>query len=684
MAEATSNPFRVQIVAPSAPRPIPGSLVTIHDGMSGLSWTQWDLATQIPWKNVGGDWLDRNQAAQGPTPFATAPVSFTSNPGANPITFSGDGLIQLVNRWRSRNTGAAFNAIGRIGSISFNHRESATPPTLRVMASGQSYSCRCVAFNNGNVSIAGPRDWRKAGNVGTSDSGARAFIAFDVSVIPQGATVTSATMTVSVRGTSDWPGSATLGLFEIDAPHIWTMSSEAPAGNPRNPGLAVNYPNDVGITAHPDVVMAHDFSFGWERNYRRADGTPFPPGSIPYSGKTLPFFATPGTHTGWRETPVLAPEPTLGNKATLKFWYCTEDNRRGTGDTDRDGVSFRRVMVNWPANNYDPITEILSIRHWLKLDGVHLANQSEKIGPSIDGRYGWHTKTGVWGPQSGNGGVPTRGVWVPNFATVDQAYAAGATAITIGGFPANMRYAFNGSTTEAIWIEHSPKVWTIYRFNAVPLTTDTDASGRITTGTLTPALQAPIGPGVRIRGFWTPDNYVDLEAQGWTGHYSGWSARVSVAGGGWYSGGTPADWLADANPRKGLMPLIVYFYHPNMVGFYGESLRVGSPTLGYALLRLDRGYSIELLTRVNSLTGPPDQWGNQRPVADGLIEVWIDGVLAYRTTTAVMRRHPFIKCIGPWIDLLQGGTEVPFTPWPLARTLGQVVAARAYIGPSKS
>jgi len=683
VAQTTSNPFRFQVVVPSA-RPTLGTLDTIYDGMSGLSWRQWDLATHIPWRNPGGDWLDRNRVPQGTTPFATADVSFTSFPGASPIAFGGPGLTELVNRWRTRNTGAVLNGIRAIGAISFHHRESATRPTLTVTAGGQSFSCRCIAFNNGNVSIAGPRDWRQAGGVETADAGARALIAFDVSVIPRGATVTNAAMTLSVRGTFDWPGSATLGVFEVDAPYIWTTSSEAPASNPRNAGIAANYLNDVGIDRHPDVVMAHDFSPGWEGKYRKAGGGFYAPGEINYSGRRLPAGATPGTHTGWRETPALGAEPELGGRTTLKFWYCTDENRRGTGDSDRDGFSAARKMTNWPVNNFDPDTETLSIRHWLKLSGVHLANQAEKIGPSIDGRYSWFTNTGQWGPLAGNGGEPTRGVFVPNFATVSQPFGTGATQITLSELPANMRYTFSGSSQEAVFVEHIPNVWTRYSFDAQALALETDGNGRITTGTLSPALQAPVMPGVRIRGFWTPDSFATLEAQGWSGHYSGWSARVSTRGGGWYSGGTPAEWIGDSNPRKGLMPLIVYFYNPLMVGFYGESLDIGSPALGFALLKPDRGYSIELLCRVNSLTGTPDKWGNQQAVPDGLIEVWIDGVLAYRNTAAVMRRHPFIKCLGPWIDYLQGGTEVPFTPWPLARTIGQVVAARTYIGPSKS
>lgn len=682
MAQTTSDPFRVQIALPSQ-RPTLGTLDTIYDGMSGLSWQQWDFATQIPWRNPGGDWLDRNRVPQGATPFATADVPFTSFPGANPIALSGDGMIELVNRWRSRNTGAAVNAIRRIGTISFHHRESSTRPALTVTASGQSIPCRCIAFNSGNVSISGPRDWRQAGGVETADSGARAFVAFDVSAIPRGATLTAATLTLSVRGTFDFPGSATIGLFEVDAPHIWTSPSEAPAGNPRNAGIAANYPNDVGIGGHPDVVMAHDFSPGWESSYRKAGGGFVSPGGIDYSGKTLPAGATPDTHTGWRDSPSFTAEAELGGRTTLKFWYCTEANRRGTGDVDRDGFSAIRKMTNWPVNSFDPDTEILSIRHWLKLTGVHLANQSEKIGPSIDGRYSWFTNTGEWGPLAGNGGEPTRGVFVPNFATVAQPYGTGATQVTLSELPANMRYAFSGSAQDAIFVEHAPGTWTRYSFDAQQIALTTDGSGRITTGTLSPALQAPVMPGVRIRGFWTPDNYATLEEQRWAGHYSGWSARVSVKGGGWYAGGTPADWIGDANPRKGLMPLIVYFYNPLMEGFYGDSLDVGSPALGHALLKPDRGYSIELLCRVNSLTGIPDKWGNQQAVPDGLVEVWIDGVLAFRRPNAVMRRHPFIKCLGPWIDLLQGGTAVPFTPWPLARTLGQVVAARTYIGPSK-
>jgi hypothetical protein len=85
LAEAATSP-------PSAP-PL------LWDGASGVSKDYFNFGARLPWENIGGDWSDAAQIAQGSSAYAT-------------ITFAGPGLATttitpLVQRWYATgNTGA--------------------------------------------------------------------------------------------------------------------------------------------------------------------------------------------------------------------------------------------------------------------------------------------------------------------------------------------------------------------------------------------------------------------------------------------------------------------------------------------------------------------------------------------------------------------------------------------------
>jgi hypothetical protein len=345
------------------------------------------------------------------------------------------------------------------------------------------------------------------------------------------------------------------------------------------------------------------------------------------------------------------------------------------------------------------------------------AAQGEKFGCALDGRYGYWKSSGYWNPVDGNGGNPTRGMFLPNYAHPVQPYPAGAATITVGSMPSNApqmwdsayrTVAGDGFTADGFWVSFviNGKIYRASSSNGgfLPM----DQSGQFTftgikyhVGTRwLDGIQESLTPSTNIEGHWTlSSSYYDEmvvggaknQQAGAVGYYSGWSCRIHTFNGWGEYTNDPAKWAADQNPYKHLHPLHVYFYNPQQVGVNGESagtdLRryiLGSRATGYPLLAPGKAYSIELRCKMNSLAGSADAWGNRAANRDGLVEVWVEGIKVKSLTDCVFRHHANIKIKGSWLDFYLGGSDVP---WgliaPCRRTLGPHVTATQYIGPLK-
>ena len=126
--------------------------------------------------------------------------------------------------------------------------------------------------------------------------------------------------------------------------------------------------------------------------------------------------------------------------------------------------------------------------------------------------------------------------------------------------------------------------------------------------------------------------------------FSGWSMRHHAFVG-----------PADANPYADLVPLNYYAYHAKMAGYYGDMWRWGNASLGYVNLEPDRWYCLEHYVKVNDVVGPFDALGNGTAIENGIVRGWVDGVLVFEKTDAVLRKHPAIKVDEVWIDHYHGG-----------------------------
>jgi hypothetical protein len=135
----------------------------------------------------------------------------------------------------------------------------------------------------------------------------------------------------------------------------------------------------------------------------------------------------------------------------------------------------------------------------------------------------------------------------------------------------------------------------------------------------------------------------------------------------------------DANPLRALIPLNYYAYFVGMGARYGSFWRWGNHALGYVNVEEDTWYCLEHYVKVNSVSGPFDPNGNGVATADGIVRGWLDGVLVFEKTDAVLRVHPAIKIDEVWLDHYHGGPRPAETTHRFS--MAGLVVARRYIGP---
>jgi uncharacterized membrane protein len=73
-----------------------------------ITWQQRE--TNIPWKNSGGDWYDRNEVFQGSTPYATVTISGDKIPDNRYYELDITELIQEYASEKHENTGFLIKA----------------------------------------------------------------------------------------------------------------------------------------------------------------------------------------------------------------------------------------------------------------------------------------------------------------------------------------------------------------------------------------------------------------------------------------------------------------------------------------------------------------------------------------------------------------------------------------------
>ncbi len=130
----------------------------------------------------------------------------------------------------------------------------------------------------------------------------------------------------------------------------------------------------------------------------------------------------------------------------------------------------------------------------------------------------------------------------------------------------------------------------------------------------------------------------------------------------------------DGNYYDDYFWLGTYLYHLDQAGAFGESV-----TWTGTVIAKERWTCIEQYLKLNTISGPYDEVGNGQANPDGVLRVWVDGVLSYERTNIRWRRHPEMGIQGFWFNWYHGGTRPPLHD--MHYRMNHVVIAREYIGP---
>lgn len=333
------------------------------DGGSGPSRDFWSMKLQLPWKNPGkGDWLDARQAPQGTLPFATATVSGGS------VSLN---VTDLVNRWLASGTNRGFYLRStQVWPFTFAGRNNAaltTRPRLMIVTDGHTTDAQCICNAVWTPSSYTAKDTRTSFNVAAGNQ----FAALQFDIPTLAGPVHSAILILTCVSLK-YPG--TLELFELDPPGFRLGGGALKAQQ----GLASGYAFDRGLSGHPSVLFAADFS-DLSRN-RWQSGTVA-------AGSTQVVDARTGT-TYLRG---LIPRGQLLG--------CDLERNLVTGT--KDGI---------PAQEE---TELYA-RYYVFLEDDWGSEVDANKMPGWDGRFGWWDSVGYWQATTGNGGLRPTGLKVRN------------------------------------------------------------------------------------------------------------------------------------------------------------------------------------------------------------------------------------------------------------------------------
>jgi hypothetical protein len=131
----------------------------------------------------------------------------------------------------------------------------------------------------------------------------------------------------------------------------------------------------------------------------------------------------------------------------------------------------------------------------------------------------------------------------------------------------------------------------------------------------------------------------------------------------------------DDDPYNGLFGLGVYPYNLDQV----DDNPAGE-AVPYVALKRETWYDIDIRVKQNTVTGAQDVLGNYATAnADGIYQIWINGLLVYSKTTFRWRRHLEFGVQGLWIDVYHGGKTPALVD--MHYRVDRAAIATAYIGP---
>ena len=265
------------------------------DSSATKSW--FNRGARIGWRNELGDWRDRFNVVQGADPYATTLIDDLDSTRRVEI----DATL-LVSDWvlgRYPNQGLMLRSQQRTGAVDFYSREVpeiAHHPRLRlIFPDGSEQTLPVVAdtwLTGSSERALGTRGKFKVAD------GANAILRFDLDSLSAGFLPQRALL--ELHTTDRQFGADTVGLYRVAA-----FDYSRPV---INPGLAANYPGDIDLETHPQVLFRADFEgWRWQRHWRLggASGELLQTVSVgeklkfqPLVGKALQIRIVAGQHLG--------------------------------------------------------------------------------------------------------------------------------------------------------------------------------------------------------------------------------------------------------------------------------------------------------------------------------------------------------------------------------------------------
>ena len=330
----------------------------LWDGISGVSKDFYNYGAQLPWENVGGDWSDAAQVAQGASAYAT--ITFAAA-GAATAT-----ITPLVQRWYANgNSGAYLRCTANAAYVA---TRSNANPTLRPIVSltlsdATTMQLPCSACAVANLTSSYP----VTGDTLAVQSTSPMLLQFTLP--PLGArTIAKAVLTLH---TTRIYGTTTLKVFELRPPKLFESGTAVP-------GLADLYDHDDGIERDPKVYFATQFDEpDWQAKL-------FPIGLLASDA-----IVVDDDDLG---TPALAVKYHVGDTSPCYLDHMWSQKAPGTATTNVAGTlkMYEQIAVTQydSLDNQDCPSEVY-FRYYLKLDDDYQCSVEGKKLPGLAGRYGY-------------------------------------------------------------------------------------------------------------------------------------------------------------------------------------------------------------------------------------------------------------------------------------------------------
>lgn len=331
----------------------------------------YNRAAKLAWDAPYSDIVDVNGWPSLSTPYALSSLPDDDTPG--PHTWD---ITTLATEWLegTPNQGMALHRMGGHGPFDFYSREhpvAAERPKLTIVASSGTYVLEPQADTSINTSTY--QGFGDDTSLRVANGEHHILIRFDLSPIPVGATVTSATL--QLWSYAEYGSSALdVGVFRV-----FHDPGQLPAAQN---GLAYSYDGDVGVDGHPDVYEHTTFgNTSWADVYANADSS------------TLQLVSTaPGFEQ--LDGPALRITVPAGENTGSGFAFKFEDQ---TGSEPEE----------------------IYFRYYVRIDQSWEPTYGGKF-PGISGTYG----VAGWGgrPSNGTNGWSARGLYQPSVVGVDNPF----------------------------------------------------------------------------------------------------------------------------------------------------------------------------------------------------------------------------------------------------------------------